>query len=84
MGRVTGGGCTVRVASLASRSVLRTDMAGHATDVVISAVTVVSCGDLLGIGSSHGPQSKPGRRAIIASLDKAIDALEGKEGTIIK
>ncbi|MGB9680525.1 MAG: carbamate kinase [Thermoanaerobacteraceae bacterium] len=28
-------------------------------------------------------QSKPGRRAIITSLDKALDALEGKAGTVI-
>jgi len=29
-------------------------------------------------------QSKPGRKAIITSLYKAVDALEGKNGTIIK
>lgn len=28
-------------------------------------------------------QSKPGRRAIITSLDKALDALEGKAGTVV-
>jgi len=28
-------------------------------------------------------ESKPGRKAIITSLDKALDALDGKAGTTI-